>query len=104
MYEKYKRALPKTECTNIKRNLDFLYKTIGNDLKVIHKKADIPILYIVTSYLRRKFVMDGKEKAFRDYIVKFFVEVSQIRAGEKYTESKQQFVEYAEWSKHGLTA
>jgi hypothetical protein len=67
---------------------------------VIRKKSDLPLVYLLTSYLRKKYVLDYR--LLRDFVVGFFTNVAQVRLREGEV-AKNQYEKYVELRKKGLT-
>jgi hypothetical protein len=80
MYEKYKHDLPSTFRHKVRSVLDFLYRVLGEDARVIHKKSDVLTLYVFVSYLRHQYIVDLE--LLREFIIGFFTKIAQVRLKE----------------------
>ena len=100
MYKAYEFELPSKLQKQIRGTLDLSFSTLGGDARVIRKKSDLPLVYLLTSYLRKKHVLDYR--MLKDFIIKFFTQVALVRLEEGEV-AKNQFERYAELRKKGLT-
>src|SRR4030067_1397173 len=100
MYKTYELDLPPRLQNRVCGTLDLIFRTLGSDARVIRKKSDLPLVYLLTSYLRKKYVLDFR--LLKDFIIKFFTQVAIVRLEEGEV-AKSQFESYAELRKKGLT-
>jgi len=100
MYKMYELGLPPRLHKQIYGTLDLISKTLGSDARVIRKKSDLPLIYLLTSYLRKKYVLDFR--LLKEFIVKFFTQLALVRLKEGET-AKNQHERYVELRKKGLT-
>ncbi len=103
VYEKYRLKLAPSLHRRIHGTLNFLYSSLAKDAKVIRKKSDLPLVYILASYLRKKYVVGTRPFSleFRNFIVNFFTEVEQAPI---YTEKENIYSRYKELRTGGLSA
>ncbi len=100
MYRDYRPSVPKKLHKQVFGTINFVYRSLGQDAKVVRKKSDLPILYSFTSYLRKKYVLDPK--LFRDFVIEFFTNVAQARMKDEEL-AKNPFEKYVELRRKGLT-
>lgn len=101
MYIENKTNVPKWVKLRVKRNLNFLYKSLKKDTKIFSRKTDIPMLYIVASYLTGKYVVSSNK--LNEFVVDFYTKTAEVNRGEKIKNGKL-YSNYNKWSKHGLTS
>jgi len=100
MYKEHCDELPSRLHKRVFGTMDTLFQSLGADARVIRKKSDMPLVYLLTSYLRKKFVLDFR--LLNTFIVDFFTTVAQARI--KQGESPRNLYEqYLELRKKGLT-
>ena len=100
MYKKYELAFPKGLHKRIYGTLDTIHNVLGKDARVIRKKSDLPLVYLLTSYLRKKYVFDYK--LLKKFLTGFFTKVAQVKLKEGET-TQNQYEKYVELRKKGLT-
>ena len=100
MYTHYDVTLPPSLNRRVYGTLDTIHQMLGKDARVIRKKSDLPILYLLTSYLREKYVLDYR--LLRNFLVNFFTTVAQVRVPEGEV-PRNQYEHYVELRKKGLT-
>lgn len=100
MYKEFKLSVPKWLRSKVLKVVNFINDSLHEDVRVIWKKTDLPILYIVTSYLIEKYIV--KKSMFRKFVIDFFTNLSQAEFNSKHPR-KNEFLRYLEWSRHGLT-
>jgi hypothetical protein len=102
MYIEYKpKNVPRKVRKEVYGTLNFLYATLQQDARVIRKKSDLLMVYFVTSYLRKKYVV--KPKSFKKFITDFFAQIAQIKMQEGQP-PKNDFERYAALRRKGLTS
>jgi 5-methylcytosine-specific restriction endonuclease McrA len=105
MYEKYKtRDVPRKLQKTVKGNLDFLYRILKEDAKVLRNKSDVVMVYAMVSYLRKKYVVESSIiiRKLKQFVINFFVNVEQIRIQEGQIDDDP-FVRYKVLRSKGLT-
>lgn len=100
MYEYYKLNLPGGLHRRIYGILNTIFGVLNEDARVIRKKSDLPLVYLLTSYLRKKYVLDFR--LLKDFIIDFFIKVAQVRLKEGEI-ANTQYEKYVELRKKGLT-
>lgn len=93
-------AIPPGLHRRIYGTLDLIDQMLGMDARVIRKKSDLPIVYLLTSYLREKYVLDYR--LLRSFIINFFTTVAQVKVPDGET-PRNQYERYVELRKKGLT-
>lgn len=76
MYEKYELEIPRGLHKRIHGALNLLNKILSKDAKVIRKKSDLPLIYILTSYLRKKYIINKSE--FRNSSYRFSQNLNKL--------------------------
>lgn len=100
MYEANELALPGGLGRRTLGTLDTIFQALGDDSRVIRKKSDLPLVYLLVSHLRKNYVLDYR--IFRDFIIDFFTNVAQVKLREGEA-PKNHFERYVELRKKGLT-
>jgi hypothetical protein len=80
--------------------LDLIHQMLGEDGRVIRKKSDLPIVYLLTSYLRDKYVFNFQ--LLGNFIIRFFTTVAQVKVPDGEI-PRNQYERYVELRKKGLT-
>ena len=60
--------------------LNTIHQMLGTNMMVIRKKSDLPIVYLLTSYLREKYVLDYR--LLRNFTINFFTTLAQVKVPE----------------------
>lgn len=85
-YDLYEAELPKVGRKKINSTvssiLDFLYKSLKKDARVIQTSSDFLTIYLLASNLVQRYVTKSKERNFRDFIINFYSRVAEARTGE----------------------
>jgi hypothetical protein len=100
MYEECETEFPRGLSRRTMGTLDTIFQALRDDVRVIRKKSDLPLVYLLTTYLRKKYVLDFR--LLRDFIVKFFTQVALVRL-EEGKMAENQYERYVELRKKGLT-
>lgn len=100
MYKDNDVSLPAGLHKRIYGTLDTIFATLGSDARVIRKKSDLPLVYLLASYLRKKYILDYR--LMRAFIIQFFTGIAQIQLPEGEV-AKNQYERYVELRKKGLT-
>lgn len=100
MYKDYEPDFPAGPRRKIVGTLNTIFQVLGTDARVIRKKSDLPLVYLLTSYLRKKYVLDFR--FLKVFIIDFFTKVAQVRLKEGEV-AKNQYEKYVELRKKGLT-
>lgn len=80
MYEKYSfKNPPSYVLSRTKKYMNFLNKAFGDELQVIKNKGDIISVYLLYSYLDKKYVTQGIEDVFVDFTLKFLSKVESTK-------------------------
>lgn len=77
MYEYGKKKDPGM-FDQINRTFNFLSKSLDLDAKVIHQRGDFVPIYLLASYLLRRYAMSGRESDFHDFVMKFLTKTEGI--------------------------
>lgn len=99
MYEDYSITLPPGLHTRIYGNLNKMFETLGEHARVIRKKSDLPLIYLLTSYLRKKYVLDFR--LLKDFVISFFTTIAQVHVPEGEAPSNE-YEKYVELRKKDL--
>ncbi len=79
MYEKYSLQNPPGQViVKVKRTLNFLRKAFGRNAKIITRRGDFIPIYLLYSYLDRKYVIRGIEKDLVNFAIEFLSRVGSI--------------------------
>jgi len=79
MYEKYSVKEPPAQIlANVKKYLNFLNKAFGDNAKIIKRRGDFIPIYLLYSYLDKKYVVSGIEKDFVSFTMQFLSKVESI--------------------------
>ena len=62
----------------VAKTLNFLNKTLDLDAKVVRQKSDFIPIYLLASYLLRRYAVSAKETDFHDFVLKFLTITSNI--------------------------
>ena len=100
MYTDYETNLPAKLHRRIYGTLDTMFNALSTDARVISKKSDLPLIYLLTSYLRKKYILDYT--LLREFIIDFFTTIAQVKLREGDV-AKNQYEKYVELRKKGLT-
>jgi hypothetical protein len=100
MYGKHKLRLPRGLHRRTYGAINLLHRSLKKDAKVIRKKSDLPLVYVLASYLRKRYVIKNFRPAFKNFIVLFFTELEQTNIGE---EEENEYVKYKKLRTRGLT-
>ncbi|MCD6371562.1 MAG: DUF262 domain-containing protein [Candidatus Aenigmarchaeota archaeon] len=78
MYEKYKTTNPPSHVVaQVKRIFNLIKEML--DVRVIRKRSDFVTIYLVTSYIERKYVIDEEfRKKFKDFVIDFLSKVECV--------------------------
>lgn len=100
MYRDYETNLPGGLHRRVYGTLDTIFNCLRDDSRVIRKKSDLPLVYLMATHLRKKYVLDFR--LFRDFIINFFTKVAQVRSKEGEF-AINIYERYVELRKKGLT-
>jgi hypothetical protein len=100
MYKRNNITIPPGLHRSVYGTLDTIHQILDSDVRVIRKKSDLPIVYLLTSYLREKYVLDYR--LLKDFIIHFFTIVAQVKVPEGEA-PRNQYEHYVELRKKGLT-
>lgn len=79
MYEKYSFREPPTQIlVNVKKYMNFLNKAFGDMAKIIRRRGDFIPIYLLYSYLDKKYATSGIEKDFVNFAMSFLSKVESI--------------------------
>jgi hypothetical protein len=100
MYEHNRFSFPPGLQNRVYGTLDTIFQTLGENARVIRKKSDLPLVYLLTAYLRRKYVLDYR--LLKIFLINFFTTLSQISIPEGEVATTP-YEKYVELRKKGLT-
>ncbi|MFC1595378.1 HNH endonuclease family protein [Gemmatimonadota bacterium] len=106
MFDYYaNRNVPTTVSGRNKKTLNFLFRALGNDLKVITRRGDFLPFYLLASYLLRSYVMKNREADYKTFLTDFLVNVdnSNLR-GQRTSNKGRIYREYKEWRSRGAVS
>lgn len=79
LYEKYLLKEPPSRIlSNVKKYLNFLKKSFGNKAKIIRRRGDFIPIYLLYSYLDKKYVTLNIETNFTNFVMEFLIKVESI--------------------------
>lgn len=103
LYKKYKRRLPPGLHRRVFGTMNLLHSSLLSDARVIRKKSDLPLVYILSSYVRRKYAISFRSfgQKLRDFLVNFLtlVELANLEEDEE-----DEYVRYKALRGRGLSA
>jgi len=78
MYEEYENTNPPPYIvTRVKKIFNLIKRML--DVRVIRKRSDFVTIYLVTSYIERKYVIDGEfGEKFKDFVIDFLSKVERV--------------------------
>jgi hypothetical protein len=78
MYRDYSGTLPPAQVIRqVKRTMNFLYKVLGRTgCSCIQHKGDLVPIYLVASYILRKYSVEGREGRIREFMEAFLTAVA----------------------------
>jgi hypothetical protein len=100
MYTDYAPALPPGLHKRVYGTLNLIHQMLGPDAIVIRKKSDLPIVYLLASYLHEKYVLDFR--LLGRFIIRFFTIAAQVKVPDGEV-PRNQYERYVELRKKGLT-
>ena len=100
MYRDHESKVPKWLKNRVYGIVNSLYKTLGQDACVLCESSDLPMVYLLTSYLNKKYAV--KRSLLKKFIIEFFTKVAQVKIGEG-QKPKGPYQEYAIVRGRGLT-
>lgn len=84
LYEKYTfKEPPQYVLNTIKKNFNFLNKSFGDKAKVISRRGDFIPIYLLSSYLGKKYVTSGINEDFVNFTIEFLAKVESIKVQDK---------------------
>lgn len=101
MYKEFENGLPGGLSRRVVGTLNTALQSLKGDARVIRKKSDLPLVYLLVSYLRKKYIVDYR--LFRNFIIEFFTIIAQVSLSEG-EPAKNDFERYFELRRKGLTA
>jgi hypothetical protein len=101
MYRDHKLRVPRDLRREVYRTINSLHRMLQADAQVIHEKSDLPMLYLLISYLSKKYAV--KRSLLRKFIVEFFTKVAQLKI-EEGQKPKDAYEQYATLRGKGLTS
>lgn len=107
MYRSYRDEETKVRylANRINSTLNFLSRVLDKDVKVIWSKGDVISIYLLTSYVRDKFAISGKEDKFKEFVMKFLEKVENTQtARDRRTEDNASYYDYKEKRKRSTTS
>jgi hypothetical protein len=106
MYEEYSFKRPKQHyLSNSKKYLNFFNKIFGDKASIINKRGDFIPLYLLYSYLDKKYVTSEINEDFFEFISEFFTKVEQSKIKEEITSPEEApYREFKSWRSRGATS
>lgn len=105
MYEKYAFKEPKGATSRVKRYLNFLDKSFGNKASIINKRGDFIPIYLLSSYINKKYVTDGIKEDFLDFTIDFLSKVESTKINdEKISNLDKPYQDFKQWRSRGSTS
>ncbi len=78
LYELHKEEAPLQSFKRAKKTFNFLEAALGSSSREIKRKSDFVPMYLLASYLLRKYAMTGKRQKFREFLESFIAKVASI--------------------------
>ena len=98
MYRLYSKIGEETKvqrlAEKVKSNLNFLSKALARDAKAIWSKGDMISIYLLTSYLKDKYALSGRDDKFKDFLMYFLTKVENISASDSRTKENAPYYDY----------
>ena len=100
MYKDNEPRLPGGLSRRVAGTLNTAFQALQADARVIRLNSDLPLVYLIVSYLRKKYVLDYR--VFKEFIIEFFTAIAQVRLNDGATATNS-YERYVELRKKGLT-
>lgn len=103
MYEKYSSIKPSMQIiSDLKKHLNFLNRAFSNTAGIIRRRGDFIPIYLLYSYLVKKYVASGIEKDFVNFTIEFLSKIDSINIRkDSFTLEENPFKDFKVWRSAG---
>jgi hypothetical protein len=100
MYDTHKKSVPRWLRRQVSGVINSLHQTLGADAHVLCEGSDVPMVFLLASYLGKKYAL--QQAVLKEFIIDFFTRIAQVKLKEG-RKPKGPYQEYYSLRAKGLT-
>jgi hypothetical protein len=100
MYKEFECNIPKWLKKRVYRTVNSIHNTLGTDAHVLCEKSDLPMVYLLTTYLNKWYAVE--RTSLKKFLIDFFTRVAQVKLIEG-RKPRGPYQEFANVRSKGLT-